>query len=113
MPEGSAYVVGVDVGSVSVDIAVLDENGQVVETQYIRHHGRPIQTAGTALRETVEALGRENVAGVAATGNAGRLVAERLNALFVNEVVAQATATAALHPRARTIIEIGGEDSKL
>ncbi|MEA3402739.1 MAG: acyl-CoA dehydratase activase [Armatimonadota bacterium] len=113
MPEGSTYAVGVDVGSVSVDIAVLDENGEIVETQYIRHHGRPIQTAGRALRETVEALGRENVAIVAATGNAGRLVAERLNALFVNEVVAQSTATGRLHPHARTIIEIGGEDSKL
>ncbi len=112
MAEGRYYV-GIDVGSVSVDIAVLDENENVVETQYIRHHGRPIQTAGTALRETIERLGRENTLGVAATGNAGRLIAERLGATFVNEVVSQATATGRLYPEVRTIIEIGGEDSKL
>ncbi len=110
---GSRYYVGIDVGSVSVDIAVLDEAGQIVETKYIRHHGRPIQTAGTALRETVEALGRDRILGVAATGNAGRLIAERINAAFVNEVVSQATATGRLYPQVRTIIEIGGEDSKL
>ncbi len=113
MSEVSSYYVGIDVGSVSVDIAVLDEQGAVVETKYIRHHGRPIQVAGAALRETVEGVGRECIRGVAATGNAGRLIAERINAAFVNEVVSQATATAALHPSVRTIIEIGGEDSKL
>ncbi|MGI5818714.1 MAG: acyl-CoA dehydratase activase [Armatimonadota bacterium] len=111
--DDSRYYVGIDVGSVSVDIAVLSEDGEVVETKYIRHHGRPIQTAGTALSETIEALGRDSVLGVAATGNAGRLIAERINAAFINEVVSQATATGRLHPEARTIIEIGGEDSKL
>ncbi|MGD9496834.1 MAG: acyl-CoA dehydratase activase [Armatimonadota bacterium] len=109
----SRYYVGIDVGSVSVDIAVLDEGGEVVETRYIRHQGRPISVVGAALRETVGALGRASILGIAATGNAGRLIAERINAAFVNEVVSQATATSRLHPEARTIIEIGGEDSKL
>lgn len=111
--EDSKFYVGIDVGSVSVDIALLDESGAVIETKYIRHHGRPIQTAGSALRETVASIGRDNILGLAATGNAGRLIAEKLNAAFVNEVVAQSTATGRLHPEVRTIIEIGGEDSKL
>ncbi len=109
----SKHYLGIDVGSVSVNFVVMDEQGEVLEDKYIRHHGRPIQTAGRALREAVERLGEENVIGVAATGNAGRLVAEIINAEFVNEVVAQATATGTFHPQARTIIEIGGEDSKL
>ncbi len=113
MPEAKTYYVGIDVGSVSVDIAVVGQDEEIIETKYIRHHGRPIQTAGMALRETVDALGEDNVASVAATGNAGRLIAEKLDAPFVNEVVAQSTATGTLHPEARTIIEIGGEDSKL
>lgn len=113
MSESASYYVGIDVGSVSVDIAILSPDGAVVETKYIRHHGRPIQVAGTALRETVEGLGREHVLGIAATGNAGRLIAERINAAFVNEVVSQSTATSRLYPQVRTIIEIGGEDSKL
>ncbi len=113
MADAGKFHVGIDVGSVSVDIAVLDESGAVVETKYIRHQGRPIQVAGTALRETIEALGRDNLLGLATTGNAGRLIARRLNAAFINEVVAQSTATGRLHPQVRTIIEIGGEDSKL
>ncbi len=113
MSEAGKYYLGVDVGSVSVDVAVLDSTGAIVDAKYTRHGGRPILVAGQALRETVEKFGADNIVGVAATGNAGRLVAGRVNAGFVNEVVSQATATGALHPEVRTIIEIGGEDSKL
>ena len=72
MSETAKYYVGIDVGSVSVDLALLSPDGEVMETKYIRHHGRPLRVAGTALRETVESLGRENLLGIAATGNAGR-----------------------------------------
>ena len=113
MSQAPRYYLGVDVGSISADLAVLDEEGKIVEAQYIRHHGRPIQVAGRALREVVEKYGHDNIIGVAATGNAGRLVASFINARFINEVVSQATATGELHPQVRTIIEIGGEDSKL
>ena len=113
MSEAAGYYLGVDVGSVSVDIAVLDPSGKILEARYLRHGGRPIQVAGRALRETVEKYGAGNIVGIAATGNAGRLVAAKVGAGFVNEVVAQSTATGELHPQVRTIIEIGGEDSKL
>lgn len=113
MSQTDSYYLGIDVGSVSVDLAVISPEGEIIDTQYIRHHGRPIRVAGTALREAVERLGRDNVLGVAATGNAGRVIAERINAVFVNEVVSQSTATSRLYPQVRTIIEIGGEDSKL
>ena len=113
MSEVGKHYIGVDVGSVSVDLAVLDASGKVVDAQYIRHGGRPIQVAGRALRETVERYGAESIIGIAATGNAGRLVASKVGAGFVNEVVSQSTATGELHPGVRTIIEIGGEDSKL
>lgn len=107
------FRIGIDVGSVSVNIAVLDESGVVVQETYTRHRGRPMRVAAEALREALNKLGAHNVAGLAATGNGGRVVADLLGAAFVNEVVAQATATGALHPEVRTIVEIGGEDSKL
>jgi len=113
MSESNKYYLGIDVGSVSVNLVVMDEDGQVLEEQYLRHHGQPIRVAGSALREAAGRLGEENILGVAATGGGGRLVADIINAQFVNEVVAQATATGTLHPQVRTIIEIGGEDSKL
>ncbi len=105
--------IGVDIGSVSVNLAVLDQSGNVLESEYIRHHGHPMREAADAIERAAEKYGRERIAGIAATGAGGRVVAEKLGALFVNEVVAQATATAKLYPQVNTIIEIGGEDSKL
>jgi predicted CoA-substrate-specific enzyme activase len=107
------FRIGIDVGSVSVNLVVLDEHGAVVRETYTRHRGRPMRVAAEALRVALAELDAEAVTGLAATGNGGRVVADLLGAAFVNEVVAQATATGTLHPEVRTIVEIGGEDSKL
>ncbi len=104
---------GIDVGSISVNLAVIDAQDNVIEERYIRHHGQPMKAAADALAAALEKYGRERVVGLAATGNGGRLVARILGASLVNEVVAQATATRRLFPRVKTVIEIGGEDSKL
>ncbi|MDI6829605.1 MAG: acyl-CoA dehydratase activase, partial [Armatimonadota bacterium] len=104
-------VLGIDVGSVSVDIAVLDRNGEILEMQYIRHKGRPMQVAAQVIEDTVSKFGK--ISQLATTGTGGRLVADVLKGKFVNEVIAQAAAATHLHPQVRTIIEIGGEDSKL
>ncbi|MCE5240973.1 acyl-CoA dehydratase activase [bacterium] len=109
----SDVFVGVDVGSVSVDVAVVEPSGRVLRAQYLRHKGHPMQQAAEALQAIVDEFGPGRVAGVAATGNGGRVVASLLGIPFVNEVVAQAAATARLYPQVRTVIEIGGEDSKL
>lgn len=109
----SDVFVGLDVGSVSVDVAVLDANGEILRARYLRHRGHPMQQAADALQSVVNEYGREHIAGVAATGNGGRVVASMLGIPFINEVVAQAAATGRLYPQARTVVEIGGEDSKL
>jgi len=107
------FVLGVDVGSVSVDLAVLDANGEVLESKYLRHRGHPNRTAAQALREVLERYPAEQIRLVAATGTGGEVVAERLSGALVNEVIAQAVGTGALYPQVRTVIDIGGEDSKL
>ncbi|NSW54596.1 MAG: CoA activase [Armatimonadetes bacterium] len=106
-------LLGIDVGSVSVNLAVLDGNKSVIQERYVRHKGRPMKVAAEVLREAISELGIENIAGLAATGAGGRVIAQILGATFTNEVVAQATATSTLHPEVRTVVEIGGEDSKL
>ena len=108
----NGLTLGIDVGSVSVNLAVLAKNGEILQTKYIRHKGRPMQAATDSLRQVMADFDNR-IAYCAATGMGGRLVADVLNGTFVNEVIAQAAAAALLHPDARTVIEIGGEDSKL
>ena len=108
------FLLGIDVASVSVDVAVLDAHSlAVLDARYIRHNGRPMQVAAEAIGDIVREYGNDNLRGMAATGSGGRVVAKVLEVEFVNEVVAQATATMRLHPEVNTVIEIGGDDSKL
>ena len=103
--------IGLDVGSVSADLVVVDGGGRVVENRYVRTLGRPLEVA---LEELETALARyQKVDGLCVTGSGGKTIASVLGVPFVNEVVAQSKATARLHPEVRTIIEIGGESSKL
>ena len=104
---------GLDIGSVSVNVALLGEDRSVVETQYLRHRGKPVATVVAAVRDLLQRVPQDEIAGLGVTGAGGRTVAECLHGEFVNEVVAQAAATSHLHPEARTVVEIGGEDSKL
>ncbi len=104
---------GIDVGSVSVNLVVIDAQDNIIEEQYIRHHAHPMQRAAEAIQQVVDNYGRERICGLAATGNGGRTVVRILGGDFVNEVVAQATASRRLFPEVKTVIEIGGEDSKL
>ncbi len=72
-----------------------------------------MRVAAEAIEAALDKYGAQRITGLAATGNGGRIVARILDADFVNEVVAQAAATRRLFPEVQTIIEIGGEDSKL
>jgi predicted CoA-substrate-specific enzyme activase len=107
------YVLGTDVGSVSLNVAVLDEKGQVVEDSYTRLKGRPVETFLRVVGAVLARYGADTFRTAAITGSGGKLIADLLKIEFVNEVIAQARAVEHLHPDARTIIEIGGEDSKL
>ena len=112
MSSQSLYL-GIDVGSVSVDIVIVDEAGSILREDYLRHTGHPMRVAAEGIRAALAAFPAGALKGIATTGTVGRTVASLLNGVFVNEVVAQAAATARLHPEVRTVVEIGGEDSKL
>jgi len=105
--------IGVDIGSVSVDAVLVNEQKQIIETHYLRTRGKPVETCLAVFNDILSRFHPREVEGVAFTGSAGKLIAEILGAFFVNEIIAQSRATAFLHPHIRTVIEIGGEDSKL
>ncbi len=102
----SVYL-GIDIGSVSVNTVLLDEDGEVLWEDYTRHHGQLLATALSVL----EVL-PDSPMGAGITGGGGKPLSELLEGLFVNEVVALAKAMGRYHPQIRTVIEMGGEDSK-
>ncbi len=109
----SKVFLGLDVGSVSVDAAMVNESGEITWSLYRRHKGAPLLVAADIIDEALSRLDGTELAGMATTGSAGKLVAQHCGATFVNEIVAATRACSRLHPDARTVIDMGGEDSKL
>jgi predicted CoA-substrate-specific enzyme activase len=108
--------IGLDAGSVSVKAVVIDEKGNNLERHYIRHKGHPLNVALNMLKSIVTSQGTDSENrnySLSLTGSAGRLLGKVLMIEPVNEVVAYSYATRRLFPHIRTIIELGGEDSKL
>ena len=106
--------VGLDAGSVSVKLVVLNEQGGKLYSRYERHRGHPISIALKFIREIPLTIARSpKHLSLSITGSAGRLIASILKMKPVNEIVAQAFSTHTLFPHIKTIIEMGGEDSKL
>ena len=109
-----AYL-GIDVGSVTVKFAVLNKADELIVSLYLPAGGRPVEIVQQGLGQ----IGRQlppgvEIRGVAATGSARYLAGAIVGADIVkNEITCQAIAAAHFVPEARTIIEIGGQDSKL
>ena len=109
----SRYFLGFDIGSVSLNTVVIDENNNILEEHYDYVHGRPFNVLKDRLSSVLEKYSSETIKGIALTGTGGKLASDLIGGVFVNEIIAQATSTGILYPEARTVIEIGGEDSKL
>jgi len=105
--------IGLDIGSVSINAVLMDENNNVLEELYLRTRGQPVERSLEALITILERRPDVQILGVALTGSGGKLLAGIIDGVFVNEVVSQYKATGMLHPEVNTVIEIGGEDSKL
>ncbi len=105
--------IGLDIGSVSVKAVLINERKEILENHYVRSHGQPVETFLLVLRDIFNRTHIDNIDGIAITGSGGKLISELMNIAFINEVVAHSQAATTLHPEVRTIIEIGGEDSKL
>ncbi len=106
---------GIDVGSVSTNIVVIDEHNNVLKKVYIRTQGQPIKAVQKGLAQVYEEMGGElSVLGVGTTGSARNLTAIVVGADVVkNEITAHAVAASTMVPGVKTVIEIGGQDSKI
>ena len=107
------FHLGMDIGSVSTNTVLLNSQGEIIQEDYRRTKGQPLETALEVLSRFIGDLPDGRLRSMAMTGTAGKKVAELLQIPFVNEIIAQARAIEAFHPEVRSIIEMGGEDSKL
>lgn len=110
-----ARFIGIDVGSLTTKIVVVDEREEVLFHTYLRTGGGPIEAIQTGFRQLLAHFGGEfEVAAVGTTGSGRHLAAVMVGADSVkNEITAHAVAARHVEPRARTVIDIGGQDSKI
>ena len=105
---------GLDVGSTSTNVILLDKDQKLVTKRYLATAGRPLE----AVRKGIEEVSQEcgdcvNVIGAGSTGSGRYLTGDFVGADVIrNEITAQATAAAAIDKDVDTIFEIGGQDSK-
>ncbi len=104
---------GLDVGSVSLNTVLVNEKKNVVEEHYTRTKGQPLETVLYVLSEILTRIPGEGIQSVSVTGTAAKLISELLGAEFINEIIAQSKSTTYFYPQVKTLIEMGGEDSKL
>ena len=111
MMEG-IYKIGLDVGSTTAKIAVFNENNDLVYSHYERHHAKVGELVNRYFSEINDKLGDIPVT-ICVTGSVGMATADELKAEFVQEVVASTVYARTLHPEAKALIDIGGEDAKV
>ena len=112
-----AYL-GIDIGSISTKGVVIDENRTIIARSYLWTEGNPTEASKNVVRELEAQLAEAGddfqIVGAGTTGSARRLVGAMLGASVIkNEITAHAVGTTYLHPDVRTILEIGGQDSKI
>ncbi len=106
------YRLGIDIGSTTVKIAVLNQENQILFSDYERHYANIQETLSLLLTRAVNELGSIHVYPVI-TGSGGLTLAQHLHVPFVQEVVAVAEALKTYAPKTDVAIELGGEDAKI
>lgn len=108
------YYLGVDVGSVSTDIVLLNNDFDVVEELYLKTKGKPIQAIQDGFRILKDKYDKRQIKAAGTTGS-GRNIASFLigSDAVKNEITAHAVAALSIDRDVKTIIEIGGQDSKI
>lgn len=106
------YYLGIDIGSTTVKLAVLDERYQLLYSTYERHHS-DVRATLTQVIETAAAHFPGKTMTIAITGSGGLLLANWLHVSFVQEVIASKEAVEAFIPQTDACIELGGEDAKI
>ncbi len=110
--EKEQYNLGIDVGSTTVKIAVIDNNDKLVFSRYKRHYSDIWKTLQELIQEVHQELSNPRIK-IAVTGSGGMSISEHLNIPFVHEVIAGSKAIDRYIPGTDVVIELGGEDAKI
>lgn len=107
--------VGIDIGSISTKGVVIDNNNKIIASLYIWTLGNPVEAAKKLIKELKSKIPKNYVIkGIGTTGSARKLIGLLVDANVIkNEITAHAIGTMSVIPDVRTILEIGGQDSKI
>ncbi|MCL6584834.1 MAG: hypothetical protein K6U11_14535 [bacterium] len=109
-----ANFLGIDVGSVTTKIVLIDAEHNILFDTYLRTEGGPIHAIQRGFKQLYETVGEAVVSGVGTTGSGRRLAGIMAGADIVkNEITAHAVAARWVEPKVGTVIDIGGQDSKI
>ena len=106
---------GVDIGSISTKGVIIDSNYKIITSKYIWTEGNPVEAVKKLVNELKSNLDKNYcLKGIGTTGSARKLIGLMLDANVVkNEITAHAIGTLNFYPNVKTILEIGGQDSKI
>lgn len=106
---------GIDIGSISTKAVVLDQNHNIIASSYLWTEGNPVEAVRKLMHKIENELPSScQIKGIGTTGSARKLIGLLMDANVVkNEITAHAKGTLSRYKEARTILEIGGQDSKL
>ena len=104
---------GIDIGSISINTVLINDKKEIIESRYDYCHGKPFNVLTDVLSEILKKYGKEKIGLVAITGTGGKQASKLIGGHFVNEVISQSYSVGELYPQVKTVIEMGGEDSKL
>lgn len=109
-----AYL-GIDIGSISTKGIIIDKNNTILASSYLWTKGNPLKAVKEVLENLKPKIPSEyQIVGIGTTGSARKLIGKILGANIIkNEITAHAIGTISKYPEVRTIIEIGGQDSKI
>lgn len=112
------YYIGVDIGSISTKSVIIDNDNNIIASDYIWTEGSPIEATKKVIKKLKKVIEEKkiecNIYGIGTTGSARNLIGTILNANVIkNEITAHAIGTLSRYPDVKTILEIGGQDSKI
>ncbi len=106
------YTLGIDIGSTTVKLAILNQDNKILFAQYERHFANIQETLSSLLKQAYEKVGNLTVHPMI-TGSGGLTLANWLKIPFVQEVIAVSTSLQTFAPKTDVAIELGGEDAKI
>ena len=112
MKNTNLHTLGIDIGSTTVKIAILDDKHTLLFSDYERHYANIQETLASLLKKAYDKLGELTLSPMI-TGSGGLTLAKHLGVPFVQEVIAVSTALQDYAPQTDVAIELGGEDAKI